>query len=176
MTSPDKKLNELYELIENIEIAMLTTRRADGRLVSRPMATQKPDAMADLWFVTDRSTHKLEEIQANPDVNVAYYDGSTREWVSVSGRASISSDRARIRALWKPDWKMWFGDEGGANDGGPDDPRIVLLLVEAESAMYARKTMSRPAALFEMARAFIKGDEPEVLRTEKVEGARASRN
>ena len=35
-----KKLEDLYELIEGIEIAMFTTRRPDGRLVSRPMATQ----------------------------------------------------------------------------------------------------------------------------------------
>jgi general stress protein 26 len=33
-------VDELYDLIEDIEIAMMTTRRPDGRLVSRPMATQ----------------------------------------------------------------------------------------------------------------------------------------
>ena len=33
-----KKLEDLYELIEGIEIAMFTTRRPDGHLVSRPMA------------------------------------------------------------------------------------------------------------------------------------------
>ena len=31
----DKPLDELYALIEKIETAMLTTRRPDGRLVSR---------------------------------------------------------------------------------------------------------------------------------------------
>jgi hypothetical protein len=39
MNSNDK-IDELYELIEGIEIAMFTTRRADERLISRPMATQ----------------------------------------------------------------------------------------------------------------------------------------
>jgi general stress protein 26 len=34
-----KKFDDLYTLIEDIETAMLTTRRADGHLVSRPMAT-----------------------------------------------------------------------------------------------------------------------------------------
>jgi hypothetical protein len=34
--APSKKLNELYGLIEGIEIAMFTTRRPDGRLVSVP--------------------------------------------------------------------------------------------------------------------------------------------
>ena len=39
----DKKLDDLYDLIDGIEIAMLTTRRADGHLVSRPMQTQERD-------------------------------------------------------------------------------------------------------------------------------------
>ena len=45
-------LAKLYETIDAIEIAMMTTRRADGHLRSRAMATQKPAAGADLWFVT----------------------------------------------------------------------------------------------------------------------------
>src|SRR5690606_36852432 len=36
-----KRVKELYDLIEGIEIAMFTTRRPYGRLVSRPMATQE---------------------------------------------------------------------------------------------------------------------------------------
>jgi general stress protein 26 len=39
---------------------MFTTRRPDGRLVSRPMATQKRDPIADLWFVTAVESHKIE--------------------------------------------------------------------------------------------------------------------
>jgi general stress protein 26 len=38
--SLSKKLDDLYDLIEGIEIAMFTTRRPDGHLASRPMATQ----------------------------------------------------------------------------------------------------------------------------------------
>ena len=41
MPTPEKHIDEIYALIDKIETAMLTTRRADGRMVSRPMATQK---------------------------------------------------------------------------------------------------------------------------------------
>src|SRR4051812_9906573 len=141
------KLSELYELIQDIEMAMFTTRRPDGRLVSRPMSTQKPAPDADLWFVTDVNAHKVDEIEAEPQVNVAYYNSGTREWVSVSGRVKISTDRNRIRALYKPDWKIWFADEGGERDGGPDDPRLALLFVTVESAVYGKKTKSRAGAM-----------------------------
>lgn len=175
MTTQEKKLDELYELIDDIEVAMLTTRRPDGRLVSRPMATQKPGPDADLWFVTDRDTHKMDEIETDPQVNVAYYDNRTREWVSVSGRARVSTDRKRIRELYSADWRMWFEDEGGERNGGPDDPRIVLLLVEAESVVYATRTASAPIALFEMAKGMVTGKHPDIMRVEKLGKADVSR-
>src|SRR5690349_24339616 len=95
MTSPSttKKLDELYALIEGIEIAMFTTRRPDGHLVSRPMATQERVTGTDLWFVTDVSSHKLDELQSDPHVNLAYYNMKSREWVSVAGVARSEERR-----------------------------------------------------------------------------------
>ena len=118
----EEKRSELHALIEDMEIALLTTQRPDGMLVTRPMATQAQQSDADLWFVTDIDTHKANEIDANPEVSVGYFNHSTKEWVSVSGRARITQDRARIRELHSPDWKMWFPDEGGDRDGGPTTP------------------------------------------------------
>ena len=64
MTSPTgKNLKDLYDLIDGIEIAMFTTRRPDGQLVSRPMATQTQAEGSDLWFVTDVESHKLDELR-----------------------------------------------------------------------------------------------------------------
>ena len=68
--STEKKIEELYQLIEGIEVAMFTTRRPDGTLVSRPMATQTQAEGADLWFVTDRESHKLDELEHDPNVNL----------------------------------------------------------------------------------------------------------
>ena len=86
----------------------------------------------------------------------------------MSGRARVSNDRARIRELYAPDWRMWFADEGGEKNGGPDDPRLRLVLVDVESVIYAKKTASRPMALFELAKGFVTGEQPDVLRTEKL--------
>src|SRR6266498_5991354 len=81
MPNSHKKLEELDKLIEGIEVAMFTTRRADGHLVSRPMATQKRIKDADVWFVTNADTHKDDEIELDPHVNCAYYNNHSREWV-----------------------------------------------------------------------------------------------
>src|SRR5690606_41860500 len=75
----------------------ISTRRSDGTLVARPMATQERLPGADLWFVTDISTHKIDELEQDPHVNVSYYRDRTREWVSVSGTARVSQDRKSTR-------------------------------------------------------------------------------
>ena len=60
--SLEKKLDDLYKLIDGIETAMVTTRRADGHLVSRPMQTQRRTTGTDLWFMTNAESEKFEEI------------------------------------------------------------------------------------------------------------------
>ena len=155
-------LAELYELVGKIEVAMLTTRRPDGSLVSRPMATQEREPIADLWYVTDIESHKLDELEHDSNVNLAFFDTKSWEWISVSGTATISTDREQIRALYKPDWKVWFGEVDEVRDGGPDDPRLALILVDAHTAIYMKREKSKPVVLFELARSLVTGDQPDV--------------
>ena len=160
--SSEKKLEDLYDLIDGIEIAMFTTRRGDGHLVSRPMGTQERTSGCDLWFVTDGDANKLDELESDPHVNLAYYKDRTREWVSVSGTATITRDRELIRELYKSDWRAWFGDEDGDRDGGPDDPRLTLILVEAHSVFYLKVDKPKPVVLFEVVKGIVTGSPPNV--------------
>src|SRR4029453_14012440 len=44
MAESRDEIGKLRELIKDIQIAMMTTRRADGQLVSRPMSVQEKTA------------------------------------------------------------------------------------------------------------------------------------
>src|SRR6478735_10549206 len=138
------ELEKLYDHINDIEIAMMTTRRPDGHLVSRAMATQKRAAGADLWFVTCDGTPKVREIEGDPHVGLSYFKDRTAEWVSVSGLATLSRDRAKIRELWAPDWQLWFPQDGETGHGTPDDPRIVLIGVQVHAAAFLEINKSQP--------------------------------
>ena len=168
-TPKSTKLDELYELIDEMEIAMMTTRNIDGMLVTRPMDTQKRGPDADLWFVTNIEDHKVDELIRDSHISLGYYNSSTREWVCVSGIATITQDRKKIHQLYKPDWKAWMPDEGGKKDGGPDDPRIALIFVDAHSAHYMKSKHSRPRQLFEVALGIVTGKAPDVGREEHLE-------
>jgi len=159
------ELEKFYSLIDDIEVAMMTTRRADGHLESRAMANQKPAGGADLWFVTADGTAKLRDLEADPHINLAYYKDRTREWISVSGIATISRDRGKIRELYAPDWKVWFGNEGDPRHGTPDDPRMVLIGVDVHAAVFLEVNKPQPVVLFELVKGWVTGKAAELGET-----------
>src|SRR6187455_3462168 len=149
-------------MVEEIEVAMMTTRRSDGHLESRPMATQKRASGADLWFVAAEGSGKTRDIAADPHVNLSYYKDRTREWVSVSGIATISRDRNTIRQLWAPDWQAWFPKGDDPRHGTADDPRMVLIGVDVHAAMFLEVNKPQPIVLFELVKGWMTGEMPDV--------------
>ncbi|KAI9216361.1 hypothetical protein BC828DRAFT_409536, partial [Blastocladiella britannica] len=71
VTTTDTRIKELAALMDGIGVAMLTSRRPDGRLVSRAMKLSGRERNVDLAFVTSTASHKLDELRYDPHVNVA---------------------------------------------------------------------------------------------------------
>jgi general stress protein 26 len=155
-------LARLYSHIDDIEIAMMTTRRPDGHLESRAMATQKRAAGADLWFVSLEDTQKLRDLADDPHVNLSYYKDRTREWISVSGTAAVTRDRAKIHELYMPDWRAWFPKGDDPRHGTKDDPRMVLIGVTVHAAVFLEVNKPQPMVLFEIAKGWLTGSTPEL--------------
>src|SRR5512145_1013808 len=110
-------LRELWGLIKDVRIAMLTTVGTDGRLHSRPMATQQVEPEDVLWFFSAKDSHKVAELTEKQHVELTYAAPERDLYVSASGRAQVVDDRARMRDLWNPAVQAWFPD-------GPDDPNL----------------------------------------------------
>lgn len=123
------RLARLVELIEDIRVALLTTATRDGALRSRPMVTLRVDPAGDLWFFTQASAAKAEEIRANPHVNVGYAAPDDGRYVSVSGTAALVRDRGKMAELWNPAFAVWF-------PRGLDDPDLTLLRIDVKQAEY----------------------------------------
>lgn len=121
MTKSDK--DKLYELIDDIEIAMLTTVEKDGSLHSRPMANQKADKGGAVWFFTEKNGGVAANVRANPKVSLGY--ASSGAYVAVSGKARVVDDRAKIEELWSKDVEAWFPK-------GKNDPNLTLLRVDPD--------------------------------------------
>ena len=163
------EIDKFYAMIEDLDVAMLTTRRQDGHLVSRAMANQKRAPGADLWFVTAEGSGKLDDLAQDPHINLGYYKDRTREWISVAGLATISRDRETIRRLYAPDWRAWFGADGGdPRQGTPDDPRMVLIGVTIHSAVFLEVNKPQPVVLFELVKGWATGSKVELGDMHKI--------
>jgi len=161
-------MEKMYEHINDIQIAMLTTRRPDGHLEARAMATQKRVSGADLWFVTLDGSAKLKAIEYDPHVNLSFYKDRTKEWISISGIANISRDRGKIHELYAPDWKAWFAEEGDPRHGTPDDPRMVLIGVDVHAAVFLEVNKPQPVVLYEVVKGWLTGESPELGEMHRV--------
>lgn len=146
-----ESIDKFKTLTESIDFCMLTTV-SGGQLRSRPMSTQEMDENGELWFFTSDQTHKVDEIEADSRVNVAYSQPSDNTYVSVSGRASLSKDRRKIEELWNPVLKAWFPK-------GLDDPNLALLKVSVEEAEYWDSPNSTIVQLAGFLKALVTGQE-----------------
>ena len=129
MNSQNSDIKKLADLIKDVKIAMLTTMEADGSLRSRPMATQHTAFDGTLWFFTHEHSPKVDEVSREHRVNVSYADAGSVKYVSVSGTATLVTDRAKIKELWSPILKAWFPK-------GQDDPEVALLRIAVDKAEY----------------------------------------
>lgn len=150
MNDRNKNLSELWEKVQDVRVAMLTTRNSAGELQSRPMFTQETDFTGGIWFFTARDSDKATNIQHDDQVNLAYSSPDSNLYVSVTGNARLVTDREKARELWNPVNKAFFPD-------GVDDPNLILLEVIPSSAEMWDSPASKVRQLFSMVRTAVTG-------------------
>ena len=83
--------------------------------------------------------------------------------------ATLSRDREKIRELYAPDWKIWFGEEGDPRHGTADDPRLVLVGVDIHAASFLDISKPQPLVLYEIAKGLLTGEQAEIGETRRIE-------
>ena len=153
MTEQEKMI-KFHEIIKDIKFTMMTTADEKGALHSRPMAcvSTKESQMAqnDLWFFTKKSSGKVEAIEHDRHVNLAYSDPQHNRYVSVAGRAELVEDQRKLEEFWNPIFKSWFPK-------GLEDPEIALLKISVDSAEYWDSPSSKLVQLFGFVKAVTTG-------------------
>ena len=128
MNTITSQLDHVWEIAKKIKTCMLTMLSA-GRMRSRPMHAMPDRETGCLWFITDQRGAKDEEIRAAPDVCLAFADTSSNTYLSLTGRAEMLRDVAKIRELWSAEAQAWWPK-------GPTDADVRVLRVIPEAAEY----------------------------------------
>ena len=147
-----------WELMKKIGFAMLVTRDGD-RLRARPMSAYLERENNAIYFLTDARRHKDDEIARNPGVNLSFADASAQKYVSLTGTAVVSNDRAKIKELFSTPAKAWWESA--------DDPNIRVLKVTPDDAEYW-DSPGTVVSYVKMAAAAVTGTRPDIGENRKV--------
>lgn len=114
------------------------------------MSVQKVDDQGNLWFLSANDSHKNKDIGRDPKVQLLFQGSSHSDFLTIYGKATISTDKALIKELWEPLAKAWFTE-------GVDDPRITVIKVSADSGYYWDNKHGDAIALLKIAAGAIMG-------------------
>lgn len=123
-----EKLTKIGEKIKGMRSCMFVTIGPKGEFKARPMATQDVEFDGSVWFMTDKRSNKYKELVKDNRVGLEYAHSNGVAFVSVSGTAHFSEDKAKIKEFWNAFYKAWFE--------GPEDPNIALIEVKVSRAEY----------------------------------------
>lgn len=123
-------LNKIRDLIKEVKFAMMTTVTHEGHLHACPMTTNQMDlAGKEIWFIGDKTTETVKDLQANPQLNLSYAAHDGKDYVSINGTAELVDDAAKLDELWSPIYAAFFAD-------GKDDANVQLIKVIPNGAEY----------------------------------------
>ena len=147
-----------WELMKKIGFAMLVTNDG-GKLRARPMSAYLDRDANAIFFLSDARKHKDDEIAANPNVNLSFADASDQKYVSVSGTAAVSNDRAKIKELFTTTAKAWWDSA--------EDPNIRVLKFTPDEAEFW-DSPGTVISYVKMAAAAVTGTRPDLGTNRKV--------
>jgi general stress protein 26 len=150
--------DRVWELMKKIGFAMLVTRDGE-KLRARPMSAYLERDSNTIYFLTDARRHKDEEIARNPSVNLSFANASDQKYVSITGTAVVSNDRARIKQLFSTPAKAWWDSA--------EDPNIRVLKITPDDAEFWDSPGS-VISYVKMAAAAVTGTRPDLGDNRKV--------
>lgn len=123
--TPAEVTDRVWELAKAIDFCMFVTW--DGaHQQARPLSSRVHRDEHAIYFLVSAEGHKNAQVEQYPTVNLSYSDIGKMKYVSITGTAVISNDRAKIADLWSDFDRAWWDDE--------NDPDIRLLTVTPERA------------------------------------------
>jgi general stress protein 26 len=121
----DDHVDRVWELAKRIGIAMFVTW--DGKQQrARPLAASVEKDEGAIYFLIDINGEKDDQVSEFPMVSVSFADHKSSKYVAISGKATVSNDRKRIKDLWSPFAKAWWDS--------PEDPAIRVIKVVPQDA------------------------------------------
>jgi general stress protein 26 len=93
---------------------------------TRPMTANLDGDSGPIWFFAGRPNVLVDKVATPARVIGAFSSKGHDLFASIKGTLSVDNDRGVIDRLWNPFIAAWFD--------GKDDPKLVLLRLDADQA------------------------------------------
>ncbi|KAI9724558.1 MAG: hypothetical protein M1812_000626 [Candelaria pacifica] len=157
-TPKHDQIEEFYKTVDGLKIGLMSTNRPKIGPVSRSMAIAKRQG-PDFYFLANKDSQKFKDLDNDKTVQLTFQNSSSQDWVSITGEATLTSnDHPKVKELYGPSMKAWFGDLGdGVHDGSADDPRMAVIEVTSKFIVYWKSTVSTLGFVKEVGLGALKG-------------------
>jgi general stress protein 26 len=123
--SPIELADRVWDLAKKTDFCMFNTW--DGsRIRSRPLSARVRHEEDAIYFLVDVLGAKNAQIEEFPEVTLSFADTHAHHYVTITGSATVTDNRAKIRDLWSKFDRAWWEDE--------NDPDIRLITVRPHEA------------------------------------------
>ena len=102
-----------------------------------------------VWFISSSESEKNRDIARDPRVVLTFQNDDKSSYLSLSGKASVHTDKATIDKYWTAFAKAWFD--------GKDDPRVTVISVKPERGHYWETKSGKVIAMAKMTLTAITG-------------------
>ena len=121
----EEAVDTIWDLAKSIDFCMFTTWDGE-RQRARPLSARPDRDEGRIYFLIDEAGAKDDQIADFPKVSLTFADIRAHDYVAITGKATVTDDRAKIQALWTRADEAWWDSA--------DDPSIRLLTVDPEDA------------------------------------------
>ena len=122
-------MKEALGIIEKSRHCLLSTNVADGLPGVRVMSNRKYEGIKDIWFKTETSSRKVQQLEKDNRVCLCYLDNEMERELILEGYMEILQDLESKKMLWQE------GDEKFSPQG-VDDPGTTILHFRAVRGEY----------------------------------------
>ena len=126
-------LKKISKMMKDLDYCMLNTVNGRGVPSGRPMSNNhEVEYDGTSYFFTWAKSDMVKEIKKNANVSLSFMGSKLlkkRTFISVTGKASLTNDRAAMEEHWSKDLEIWFKD-------GLDTKGIMMIEVQAKYLKY----------------------------------------
>ena len=120
-------LPRVAEALARFEPAVLLTADGRGAIYAPPTAGE--DLGRRFWLLADARTAIAWEATRRGELTLSFQSRDERVYLQVTGVAQLVTEPGVAASIWRQSFARWF-------PGGPDDPRLLLVLFTATTAEF----------------------------------------